>query len=727
MNKIFPTKFLIVIAACFSLSTLALAQCEMQKSSTTQTQRACLDMPNAELNSIDAMSFVPVDDGFLRVGGDVCIGMGSQRIATKELLYNDEKQWVKVEAPLLYRDSKQTIKAASASVDMQKNKAHMTDLSYELHESKANGKADELTAEKEISHLTALTYSTCPQNNQQWYIQAKTADLDSDKQVGTFRSMTLKFKGVPLLYLPYAKMPLTDQRQSGFLIPEIANSSTNGFEFALPYYFNIAENMDATVTPRYLSKRGLMLATEFRYLGASYQGELSADYLPSDSIDHIDRGLVEYKHQQKFSSQWSLNTRLNHVSDQQYFEDFGNNIYATSQAYLYSFLNINGYGDHWLFRGQLNDYQIINDTISLTNQPYQRLPSLDYSWFNNDLTSTLNYGFDSSWVSFFREKSINSTRLDFSPYIEKTFQNNYSSLTPRLAYRYTSWNYNNEENSSFTELQNNRSLPIASLDYRINFEKQFEDGSFSSIEPRLYYLYAPFRDQQNIPLFDTRELTFGTGLLYQSNAFSGADRQSDANQLSIGISQRHFDVTGNEQWNFTLGQIAYFADRKVQLDNSFETRSTSPIITEFNYFYRNWKASMSLHWDTQLDKAERALVKFQRKGNNNSLFNFAYRFRQGKIEQLDSSVVLPIGVNNRFIARWNYSIDANKTIEAIAGFEHKNCCWAARIVARRFVINELGDVNNGIFFELQLNGLGAIGRNPRRLLKQSILGYSEEF
>ena len=719
--------FLITILYNLSLSTLAMSQCVIEDSVESQTQQACLNMEKSDLNSIDAMNFLPVNDGYLRVSGDVCIGMGEQRISTKELLYHDEKKQVKVESPLIYWDNKQTINAQNAQIDIKNNKAQMSEVTYLLSDSKANGKAKQLTADKKVSHLTALTYSTCPQNNQQWYISAKTADLDSDKQVGTFRHMTLKFKGVPLLYLPYAKMPLSNQRQSGFLIPEIANSSTNGFEFALPYYINIAENMDATLTPRYLSKRGFMLASEFRYLGESYKGTLYADYLPSDSIDRIDRGFVEYKHQQNFSPQWSMNTRLNHVSDRQYFEDFGNNIYATSQAFLYSFLNINGNGDNWLFRGQLNDYQIINDNISLTSQPYQRLPSLEYSWFNNDLTSTLNYGMDSAWVSFFREKSINTTRFDMAPYIEKTFQNNYSRLTPRLAYRYTNWNYTNTENSTISNLESKRSLPIASLDYRINFEKQFDDGSFSSIEPRLFYLYAPFRDQQNIPLFDTRELTFGTGLLYQPNAFSGADRQSDANQLSVGISQRHFDVAGNEQWNLTFGQIAYFEDRQVQLDNTIETRRTSPIITEFNYFYRNWKASMSVHWDTQIDKAERALVKFQRKGKNNSLFNFAYRFRQGKIEQLDSSVVIPIGVNNRFIARWNYSIDASKTIEAIAGFEHKNCCWATRIVARRYVINELGDVNNGIFFELQLNGLGAIGRNPRRLLKQSILGYSEEF
>ena len=720
MNKI------IIIAFCnICVFTNAFTQC--QPKSIELPKMVCQNITQSEFTTIDALSFTTIEDGILKVGGDVCINMGRQRITTKELIYNDVEQLVTIDTPMSYSDGKQTIDANNAKINLQQNTANMSEVYYMLNDSNANGRADQLQTDKEISHLKQLTYSTCPKSDQQWYIQAETADLNQETQMGTFRKMTLRFKGVPILYLPYAKMPLNDQRQTGFLIPEIGNSSTNGFDLALPYYINIAENMDATITPRYLGKRGAMLGAEFRYLGANYKGEIYGDYLPSDQILNKDRGFIEYKHVQRFNSNWSLNTRLSNVSDRQYFEDFGNNINATSQSFLYSFLNVNGYGDNWQFKGSLDDFQIISDNIGLSSQPYQTLPELNYSWFNNSYTSTFNYGFDSQWVNFYRESSLTATRLDVMPYVEKTFQNSHSKFTPRISYRYTNWDYADEQFSNIATLKASRSLPIASLDYSINFEKQFDDGSYSSIEPRLFYLYSPFRNQQNIALFDTHELTFGTGLLYQRNAFSGADRQSDANQISVGISQRHFDHNGNEKWNVTLGQIAYLADRKVQLDNSIETRSTSPIITEFNYFYRSWKATMSLHYDTEINKYERALIKFQHKGNNNSLFNFAYRFRRGKIEQIDSSVVLPIGIKNRFIARWNYSLDARKTIEAIAGFEHKNCCWATRVVVRRYVFNEAGDVNNGIFFELQLNGLGAIGRNPRRLLNQSILGYSEEF
>lgn len=718
----------ILLLTLCNLSSAAVSESSCSNSAIdTKKAQNCSDSSESEFATIDALNFKTIDDGLLRVGGGVCLSMGKQKITTNELWYDEKKQSVNIKTPLIYTDGKQTINAKSADVNMQKETAEFTHVTFQQNGTKANGSAKTFTTDKKISHLTALTYTTCPQNDQQWFIRAETADLDQENQIGTFRKMTLKFKGVPLLYLPYAKMPLNDQRLSGFLIPEIGNSSINGFNFAMPYYINIAENVDATITPRIISKRGPMLGTEFRYLSENYSGEIYADYLPSDKIENIDRGFAEFKHQQKFNKNWSLNSRLNHVSDNQYFEDFGHNISTTSQSYLYSFINLNGYGDNWLFKGTFNDFQIISDNISLAKAPYQTLPSLEFSWFNNDYTSSLDYGIDSQWSHFYKEQSITSSRFDLMPYIEKTFQNSFSRVTPKLAYRYTNWDYSNENFSNIVDLTSSRALPVLSVDYSINFEKQFSDGSFSSLEPRLFYLNVPYENQQNIPLFDSHELTYGSSLLYQSNAFSGADRQSDANQLSVGLSQRHFDENGTEKWNLTLGQIVYFEDRKVQLDSSIETHHTSPIITEFNYFYRNWKATMSLHWDTQIDKSERALLKFQHKGNNNSLFNFAYRFRRGKIEQLDSSVVLPIGVNNRIIARWNYSIDEHKTIEAIAGFEHKNCCWAMRLVGRRYVYNEAGDVNNGLFFELQLNGLGSIGRNPRRLLKQSILGYTEEF
>ncbi len=609
-------KIIMVVICQVCMVAQVHAQCKIEKNQTVNS--VCHDGTGSLATTIDALNFTTIESGLLRVGGDVCISMGNQSISADEVFYNDVSQLVSIKTPLRYADDGQIIDAQSAEIDLDKNLAEMTDIAYFIKASEANGSAQSFSTDKTNSFLTQLTYSTCPKSDQQWYISAESAELDQAQQVGTFRNMTLRFKGVPLLYFPYAKLPLNDQRQTGLLIPEISNNSRTGFDYAQPYYINIAENMDATLIPRYMSRRGAMLGAEFRYMGKTYAGEVYGDYLASDKELDRDRGFIEYKHQQRFANNWSINTRLTNLSDDQYFEDFGNNLNATSQAFLQSFFNINGFGDNWLLKGKFNDFQIISETIGANRQPYQTLPSVEYSWFNSSLSSTLNYGVDASWANFYREDSVTANRIDVMPYVETTIQNSYSRLTPRLAYRSTYWDYDDEQLSNITSLEDSRHLPIVSLDYSINFEKNFNNGGYGIIEPRLFYVYAPFRDQSNIALFDTTNLTFGSALLYQTNAFSGADRQSDANQFSLGVTHRIFEPNGAEKWNFTVGQIVYLEDREVQLNDSVETRNTSPLITEFNYFYRNWKASMSLHWDNDIDKFERALLKFQRKGKNNS-------------------------------------------------------------------------------------------------------------
>ena len=577
--------FIIGLCSIFIYSN-GLSACKIQIDK--ETNNLC-KREVSRFTTIEALSFTPIEKDILQIGGGVCINMDKQNITTKELLYNDKQQTLDFEYPLIYTDENQTIKAQTATVNLDANEANMMAVQYQLTNTNVNGKAKKLTTAKNISTLKNLTYSTCPSDNQQWFVKAASAELDQQKQVGTFKKVTLKIKGVPILYFPYAKLPLTKQRETGFLIPDIRNSSNNGFEIALPYYINISENMDATITPHYFSERGAMLGAELRYLGNNYKGEIFGDYLPSDNISNADRSYIEHQHKQTLTKNWAISSRYNHVSDKEYFEDFGNNVYATSQSYLYSFFNVKGFGQNWQFLAKANEYQVISDSITLKRQPYQSLPSLEYSWFNNSYTSTLNYGLDSQMVNLYREESINAYRLDINPYIEKTYQTSYSKFTPKLSYRQASWDYSNIEYSDILDLEKNTSLPILSLDYKINFDKQFNDSSFSSIEPRLFYLYSPYRNQQNIPIFDTHELTFGQGLLYQTNAFSGVDRQSDANQVSVGVTQRHFDNTGVEKWNVTLGQIAYFDDRKVQLDNSIETGATSPFVSEINYFYQNWK------------------------------------------------------------------------------------------------------------------------------------------
>ncbi len=673
---------------------------------------------------LDAFRIKRVDDQTLKLTGDVCVQQGKKIIAAQSLQLNRSTGEAEIQTPLRYSDDKQTIKARRATLYLQQDKANLTDITFHILNSNVNGSAEQLQQSEQASVLENISYTTCPSDHKSWEIRAHRAELDLEKQEGTFHHLTLHFKNTPIVYLPWARLPLNDQRRSGFLVPGVGYSSVTGWDISIPYYFNLAPNRDLALTPRYIQQNGAMLESGFRYLGESYRGTLEVDYLPNDKVRDIDRYFLNLTHRKSINDDWWFNGRYQRVSDPRYFEDFSDNVYTASRPYLHSYLQLKGTGEHWLFRAQIDDYQLLTSTIRPDQKPYQRLPVLNYWWQNHRLLQGLHYGLKAQAANFYREDSVTGWRLDFRPYVEKRWQKAWGWLAPRLDYRLTEYDLKHAEGND----RPGRSLPIFSLDSGLRLEKNLPDGSFKTLEPRLFYVFAPYRKQEDIPLFDTHDLTFGSALLFQTNRFSGADRQMDANQVSVALTHRAFDAVGRERWNATMGQIVYFDQQRVQLNGQPQNRSVSPLIAEFNYRPDSpWNGTVSLHWDPETSETERALVRLQRRGTAGSLLNFAYRYRQGKIEQVDSSVVYPVSRQNRLIARWNYSLDANTIIEALAGIEHRSCCWAFRLVARRFVYNEAGDAKNGIYAEIQFNGLGSLGRNPRRLLKQSIPGYSEEY
>ncbi len=673
---------------------------------------------------LDALKIRRLDNDMVQVSGDVCTQQGDKVIAAQSLLLNRRTRQVTIQTPLRYSDEKQTINANTAEFQLATDTALLTDVTFHILNSNVNGSAARLWQRSDASVLERLSYTTCPADNKSWEIRARRAELNLDQQEGTFHHLTLRFKDTPILYLPWARLPLNDQRRSGFLVPGVGFSSVNGWDIAIPYYFNLAPSRDWTVTPRYIQQNGVMLESQFRYLGESYAGQLETRYLPNDTLRLRDRYYLNLTHRKRINAGWRFNGSYQRVSDPRFFEDFSDNVYTASRPYLHSYLQVKGAGERWVFRAQVDDYQLLSSIILPGQSPYQRLPVLDYWWQNHRLLQGIQYGVKLQAANFYREESVTGWRMDTRSYIEKRWQNAWGWLAPRLDYRYTRYDLQNTAGNTTPD----RSLPIFSLDSGMRLEKNMPDGGFRTLEPRLFYVYVPYRNQDDLPLFDTHNLTFGSALLFQTNRFSGADRQMDANQVSLALTHRSFSSGGREKWNATLGQIVYLDRQRVQLDQEAQYRSTSPLIAEFTYRPGGlWNSTFSLHWNPETGQTERALLRLQRRSTVGSLFNLAYRFRQGRIEQLDTSVVYPVSRQNRLIARWNYSLDAGKTIEALAGIEHKSCCWALRLVARRFIYNEAGDAKNGIYAEIQFNGLGSLGRNPRRLLKQSIPGYSEDY
>lgn len=663
-----------------------------------------------------------INENQIRLEGNVCLSQDGLALMTPGLNYNQLDGKIITDEKVILQNAQQKISGSVAQLDLQKNTGIVKNIMFEIIDSDVNGSASQAVLRENKSDLSSLTFSTCPLTKRDWEITALTAKLDHNQGMGTFKNTTLRFKNIPLFYIPWIRLPLNDQRRTGFLAPTLSFSDTTGIDFSLPYYWNIAENMDATTTPRLLGQHGLMLENEFRYLTENTTGSLNASFLSNDKKRKRDRGLVSFKNKTQIGTAWIFNTDFNHVSDSRYFEDFSNTSFLTATPYLNSNINISGRSEHWSFYAGVNDYQVLSERITANNEPYQKLPEINFSWFDYNPDYGLNYQINSQLINFYREQSVNAWRLDIMPKIEKSFTKSWGWLKPSIGYRSTYYEFDNDQSSS-------RHLPIYSIDSGLRFEKKTgTTQAYNTLEPRLFYTYVPERQQNHIPLFDTHELSFGSTLLFQTNRFSGADRQSDMNQIALALTQRSFDDNGTERWNFTFGQIKYFSDQRVQLDNIVKNKSRSPFISEFNYHIRNnWNAAISLHYDEETKKTERALLRIQKKGNNNSVYNLAYRFRKNRIEQLDGSAVLPVNENNRLIARWNYSLQEHKTIEALFGYEYKSCCWAFRLIGRHYLVDENGQSNNGIYAEIQLNGLGSFGRNPRRLLKQSIIGYNEEF
>ncbi|WP_154224214.1 LPS-assembly protein LptD [Marinicella rhabdoformis] len=721
-------KLALSFLSCLSLTVLsgvvsAQLQCEFNDINLSDVQTRCLEQPssssNIEVNSSNAKK---ISDKQFLLSGNVCIKRDQLRFMTPQLSFDKATQRFKTDGGVWLQNDSQRIMAKDAEMDNQNKSAKIKHLSYFMLDSDMNGKADQMELSGDLAFVENMTFSTCSPDQRSWEIVAKEAHLDNEEGMGTFKGARLKIKDKTVLYIPWIKLPLNGDRRSGLLMPAFSYSNTTGVDLSVPYYFNINPQYDLTLIPRYLQDHGMMLGTEFRYLGKRSAGVLEGTYLPNDDKRGNDRGLFQYKHRTQINSAWRFSTDLNHVSDSQYYEDFSSSSFLTSTPYLKSQVSIQGHANSWQFFAGFNDYQVLSQNITAANEPYQKLPEVRFSWYKPASTTGFDYGIDSELVNFYREDAVGAWRTELKPWVSTEFSNTWGSIKPKLVYRSTHYSFDdNREGIS-------RSLPIFSLDSGLTFEKWADSGTYKTIEPRLFYVYVPEKNQDDIPVFDSRLLTFGSNMLFQTNRFSGSDRQADMNQAALAITHRSFAASGEERWNLTLGQINYFDDQLVQLSGTPQDLTKSPFIAEYNlYLHNNWSAGVSLHYDQDSKDFERGLFKLQRKSSRGDVFNFAYRYRQNKIEQIDTSAVIPIKDSHRLLTRVNYSLKSHKTIEALFGYEYKGCCWALRLMGRHHLVDETGLSNNGFYVEFQLNGLGALGRNPRRLLKQSILGYEEAF
>lgn len=599
------------------------------------------------------------------------------------------------------------------------------DVDFQMLDSRGNGHAGEVQLLGDnTSRLQQVSYTTCSPDRKGWELRARRVDVDQNEEVGRARNVTMRLHGVPVLWLPYVRFPTSDRRQSGLLYPTLGYDESRGFDLTVPWYLNLAPDFDATLYPRVIGRRGAMLGAEFRYLGDSSRGVIRGDYLAHDRIADRSRGLLRARSTTLLGDDWRFNVNINHVSDRSYFEDLGSSLYSNATHLLRSAAYLSGRGHGWRAAIGADQYQITDPELPQQYAPYKRLPRAVFdAW--GQVGRIFSYGVDSEFVSFRKDTGLDGRRLDLEPYADWNLQGPWWYLNPRVAWRTTRYDLDRSEDNSPS-----RSLPIASVDAGLTFERAarlFGASYTQTLEPRLFYLRVPYRDQDDIPIFDTSYQTFDYWQLFSPNRFSGADRQMNANNLTLALTSRLLDDGGGERLSASLGQVRYFEPQRVQLPGRAETDySGSAYVAQVSTrLSERWQLNLAQQWNPNGDYTELSTVALQHRIWNNGIINMAYRYRRNYLEQIDFSTLYPLNERWNLVGRWNYSLDQGQTLEALAGIEYDSCCVAVRLLGRHYIRNSAGDISNGIMLQIEFKGIGSVGQGAENLLRHAILGYQD--
>ena len=673
---------------------------------------------------------------------DVVIRQGDRTVKAQAIDYNTSDNSLKAEGDVHYEDP--VVRASGAGGNYSPTGgASFRQAEFELRQRGARGAANlmEMTPEGLI-RLNDVTFTTCPRDDTSWQLKADRIELDTRTRIGTGHGAQVDFKGVPILYLPWMSFPLGTERKSGFLFPTIGNSTRGGVQFALPYYWNIAPNADLTVEPMYYSKRGLDITGDTRYLSERTKAALEYSYLPNDGVTNTDRHRFKLTDVTKLPNDFRFVVDAETVSDSHYFEDFAQGPEGTSVAFLERRAGFRYRDEHWNASADVQQFQTIDRDLAEVDRPYARLPRIlvdaDYGWGPEE---RLRYGFDSEIVNFDRNldsrtanldpgAGVTGWRVDANPGVSLDLGSPSMYVRPGVSVRYTGYSLDyHGTDTPGQDTSPSRTLPIESLDAGMVFER--DSGSRGqrrlTLEPRMLYLHVPYRNQDNLPLFDTGTPDLNLVELFRTNRYVGADRVSDANQTSLGVTSRLFDTKSGAQFlSVTLGQTYYFQQPLVRLpDEEPRGRNTSDFVGQLALTaYKNWNADFGIQWNPDLSRSERAQANIQFKpGSGEQVVNLGYRFQRDLLNQYELSAAWPIGKNWNAFGRYVYSLLDDKSLERFAGFEYASCCWRMRLVGRKYVSTRTGQQDTGIYLQLELTGLASVGSAADAFLTGAIRGY----
>ncbi len=706
------------LAPLLALLATALAQAQPAKGPATIDAQSIEGISGLEVTARGGVEFKQDDMaiytdylkynrefGRLEAEGGVRFEQGADRFSGTRLRYNTTDQTGVMEEPAFLLRRGQTARGAAARAEfLGRNRFR----------------------------LTGAHFTTCEPGNDDWRVEADQIDLDYDEQTGKARGARLRFLDLTIAATPYASFPLENRRKSGVLAPHYAQTSLRGAEIGLPFYWNIAPEQDATITPVFMSKRGEQLKTHYRYLDAKYFGEARAEYMSNDHVLGKPRSGYSWQHEQRFSPHLLARLDLNRVSDDKYFVDLYSQVRQVSIGNLQrdGFLQYTDTlaGTSLFLQGRVQRFQTLQDPLAPTVSPYHRVPQLNLSATRNDIGGLFDAVLPAEYARFTHPTLAEGARSSLSPAVSAPLVAPGYFVTPKFGARGVHYNLTRPD-AGQPERQD-YTIPWLSLDGGLVFERNsnwFGNALTQTLEPRLYYLYAAYRNQDQAPLFDTALADFSYSQLFSENRFVGGDRFGDANQITLALTSRLLDAGGQELLRGTLGQRYYFDNERVGLTAASPLRNASEsdwLASVGGRFAGHWAFDSAIQYNPLEARTERLGVALRYTPEAAKVINASYRFQRDVLRQVDLSAQWPVKAGWYAIGRYNYSLRDAELLEGIAGVEYNGGCWVFRGVYQR--LRAATNVTSSQFlFQIEFNGFGQIGSDDTlTLLRRSVPGYS---
>jgi LPS-assembly protein len=684
--------------------------------------------------------------------GNAELRSDDQIITADRMKYFQETDDIEVEGNVRVEQQGDVIEGSRLKMNLESKTGQMDNPSYQLKDGSSRGGAKTILIEGEgLYRFRQARYTTCPEGNEDWIIEADDLEMDDNEKTGTVRGAKLKFLGMPIGYTPWGNFSYSGERKTGLLAPTYSTNKRTGFDVSIPFYWNIAPNYDATFKARAMSKRGIMVNNEFRYLTKNIKGNIIYDILPDDLESARDNGnqtrqRISFKHDQKLGKGWGRgwSTRLdyNRVSDDFFFRDLGKGLNATSrtnllQQGLVAYNSSLGKDGTISFSTRAQKYQTIQDPVVTIVKPYKRLPQVLLEATQRNVLGAADLSFSGSWTDFSHPTLVDGKRYTLFPNVSVPLQNSFGYIKPKVGVHHTGYNLNRTTVPSKRNL--NRTLPIVSLDSGVTFDRETEligEQFTHTIEPRFNYVYIPYDNQSLLPVFDTAAMDFSFARIFTENRFSGSDRINDANRITMALTSRLLESdTGIERFRVTVGQQLNLEKRRVFLPpqpNVVLGTTLQPnrvlgnpdfIVALSGKITPTLSANTTMQFDQSKTRTEviRSSVSYQ--PELGKVVNLGYRYTRGILKQTDISGQWSIAKRWQGVGRLNYSLRDNLILEGLAGIQYNACCWTARFVVQKLRTSTTR-TNTTFYLQLELGGLLQIGSNPLRILQRSIPGYT---